>query len=161
MRLEGSCHCGSIPFSCESRYPLPYQRCYCSVCRKTAGGGGYVIVIEADAATLEVKGREHVQVYRAMKEGTSKPVRSRQERHFCGLCGSHLWLYHPNWPELLHPLASAIDTPLPEPPKNVHVMVGHKAAWVAIEGKPGDARCAEYPEQSHSDWHIGHGYQVD
>ena len=161
MRLEGSCHCGSIQFSCETHYPLPYQRCYCAICRKTSGGGGYLIHIEAEAATLEVKGREHLRVYRPMKEGGGKPVRSRQERHFCALCGSHLWSYHPNWPELLHPVASAIDTPLPEAPENVHVMIGAKPSWVPVEGKPGDERFEKYPEQSHADWHIANGYQVD
>ena len=45
MRLEGSCRCGAISFSVESHTPYPYQRCYCSICRKSAGGGGYAINI--------------------------------------------------------------------------------------------------------------------
>lgn len=40
MYLEGSCHCGAVRFGVESPHPYPYQRCYCSICRKTAGGGG-------------------------------------------------------------------------------------------------------------------------
>ena len=43
MRLEGSCRCGAISFSVGSHTPYPYQRCYCSICRKNAGGGGYAI----------------------------------------------------------------------------------------------------------------------
>ena len=43
MRLEGSCRCGAISFSVDSHTPYPYQRCYCSICRKSAGGGGYAI----------------------------------------------------------------------------------------------------------------------
>jgi hypothetical protein len=39
MLLEGSCHCGAIRFRVESETPYPYQACYCSICRKTAGGG--------------------------------------------------------------------------------------------------------------------------
>ena len=66
MRLEGSCHCGAVRFSAESRQPVPYQRCYCSICRKAGGGGGYTINIAADAATLEVEGRGSVRVYRAL-----------------------------------------------------------------------------------------------
>ncbi|MCL7942209.1 hypothetical protein M8009_18170 [Halomonas sp. ATCH28] len=34
MLLEGSCHCGAVHFRVDS--PHPYQRCYCSICRKTA-----------------------------------------------------------------------------------------------------------------------------
>ncbi len=56
MLLEGSCHCGSIRFRIESSTPYPYQECYCSICRKTAGGGGYAINLGADASTLEVEG---------------------------------------------------------------------------------------------------------
>jgi len=38
MRLEGSCRCGAIGFSVDSHMPYPYQRCYCSICRKSANG---------------------------------------------------------------------------------------------------------------------------
>jgi hypothetical protein len=43
MRLEGSCHCGAVRFRVESHTPYPYMRCYCSICRKTQGGGGYAV----------------------------------------------------------------------------------------------------------------------
>jgi hypothetical protein len=72
-------------------------------------------------------------------------------------CGSALWLWDPTWPELVHPHASAIDTPLPAPPDNVHCMVGSKAPWVAVEGKPGDPRFDEYPDTSLAGWHEAHG----
>ncbi|NWC98411.1 GFA family protein, partial [Pseudomonas sp. P7779] len=49
MQLEGSCHCGAVSFSLESAHPYPYQRCYCSICRKTQGGGGYAINLGGDA----------------------------------------------------------------------------------------------------------------
>ena len=43
MQLEGSCHCAAVRFSVESHQPVPYLRCYCSICRKTAGTGGFAI----------------------------------------------------------------------------------------------------------------------
>jgi hypothetical protein len=157
MRLEGSCHCGKVKFSCESRDPYPFMRCYCSICRKTGGAGGYMINLDGVASTLTVEGREHVKVYRAMREEDGKRVRSEHQRHFCGECGSHLWAFHPSWPEQIHPVASAIDTPLPVPPENVHIMLGSKAAWVAVEGKPGDPRFDEYPDFSLFEWHDRRG----
>ena len=51
-------------FRVESSTPYPYQACYCSICRKTAGGGGYAINLGA-ASTLEVEGRENLSVYHA------------------------------------------------------------------------------------------------
>lgn len=161
MLLRGSCHCGSVRFTCESKHPQPYQRCYCSICRKTSGGGGFAINIEAAADSLEVEGREHVKVYRAMIERDGKEVRSKLARHFCAECGSHLWAFHPNWPELLHPVAGAIDTPLPEPPEFVHLMLGSKADWVPVEGHPSDAHFDGYPEESLADWHRKRGLEVD
>ena len=46
MRLAGSCHCGRVRFRLESHTPYPYMRCYCSICRKTQGGG---VSLEAGA----------------------------------------------------------------------------------------------------------------
>jgi hypothetical protein len=57
MLLEGSCHCGAIRFQVESETPYPYQACYCSICRKTAGGGGYAINLGADANTWRSKAK--------------------------------------------------------------------------------------------------------
>ena len=65
MRLEGSCHCRGVRFTVESHTPYPFMRCYCSICRKTQGGGGYAINIMGDAATLAVRGKQNVAVYRA------------------------------------------------------------------------------------------------
>src|SRR5881409_20559 len=73
MQLAGSCHCGAVKFSLDSHTPYPYMRCYCSICRKTAGGGGYAINIMGDAATLKVRGLENVSIYRArIKEPGAK-----------------------------------------------------------------------------------------
>src|SRR3990172_8718285 len=43
MELKGYCHGGSVKFSVQSPHPYPFNLCYCSICRKTAGGGGYAI----------------------------------------------------------------------------------------------------------------------
>ena len=78
---------------------------------------------------------------------------SPAERHFCALCGSHLWLWDPRWPELVHPLAAAIDTPLPTPPERTHLMLGSKASWVEPAIGPRDQQFAEYPKESIAEWH--------
>jgi len=154
MHLDGSCHCGAVTFSVESAQPVPFMRCYCSICRKTAGGGGYAINLGADFKTLKVKGKRHLRVYQAqMEDGHGKVHASTGHRHFCGKCGSALWLWDPTWPELVHPHASAIDTPLPAPPANVHMMLGSRAPWCEPEGDRGDARFDEYPDMSLAEWH--------
>ena len=154
MQLEGSCHCGAVGFSVRSRHAYPFNVCYCSICRKTGGGGGYAINLSGDADTLEVEGGEHLRVYHAkMREPGGEKPESPAERNFCGLCGSALWLWDPRWPEVLHPFASAIDTPLPVPPERTHLMLGSKASWVEPRIGEKDKTFDGYPEESIAAWH--------
>ena len=155
MHLEGSCHCGRVLFSLDSAQPYPFNLCYCSICRKTAGGGGYAINLGGDYQTLKVEGLEHVKVYQAMMtdDETGERRQSSGQRHFCRECGSALWLWDPNWPELVHPLASAIDTPLPVPPERTHLMLGSKAPWVEVQAGANDKLCDQYPQESLAEWH--------
>lgn len=155
MRLEGSCHCGGVRFTLSSPHPYPFNLCYCSICRKTAGGGGYAINLGGESATLEVAGEQNVRVYHARirDPDTGRVAESPAQRRFCGICGSALWLWDPRWPELVHPFASAIDTDLPVPPERTHLMVGSKAAWVEVHRGGQDKVFDGYPEESLAAWH--------
>lgn len=166
IRLEGSCRCGAVRFAVASHTPQPYQLCYCSICRKTAGGGGYAINLAGVADSLEVKGRRALAIYRAEIEetgagGVCRRQTSSGQRHFCRRCASALWLYDPTWPELVHPFASAIDSELPVPPTRVHLMLRYKAPWVVPRIEPDDQCFEEYPEQSIEDWHKSQGLWID
>ena len=150
MKLDGSCHCGAVRFALESKHPYPFNLCYCSICRKTAGGGGFAINLGGEHGTLEMSGGEDVRVYQArLEDGTRSPA----ERHFCRLCGSALWVWDPRWPELVHPFASAIDTPLPVPPERTHLMVSSRAPWVELHADDRDQVFDEYPQESIAEWH--------
>ena len=155
MLLEGSCHCGAVRFSVESPHPYPYNLCYCSICRKTAGGGGYAINLSGRADSLRVQGEAHIRMYQAKlanpESGAGKL--SPAQRRFCGLCGSALWVWDPRWPELLHPFASAIDSELPIPPERTHLMLEFKAPWVAVRADPQDKRFDRYPDETIAGWH--------
>lgn len=154
MLLEGSCHCRAVTFTVESHHPYPFNFCYCSICRKTAGSGGYGINLAAEASTLQISGEEHIQMYRAHIPQADGGTRiSKMERRFCRLCGSALWAWHPDWPEHLHPHASAIDTPLPVPPERTHLMLGSKASWVEPCLQERDLQFEAYPEESIAAWH--------
>ena len=160
MHLDGSCHCGAVRFSVEGDSPVPFMRCYCSICRKTAGAGGFAINLGARTRSMKVIGKRHLRIYRARlpdKSGRGTHESSAR-RYFCARCGSALWLWDPAWPEFVHPHASAIDTPLPTPPEHVHCLVGSKAAWVEVEGRPDDPRFEHYPDMSLAQWHARHGF---
>jgi hypothetical protein len=155
MHLKGSCHCGAVTFRLESSHPYPYQRCYCSICRKTQGGGGYSINLAGSARSMRIRGRKHISVYHAkLKEKHERRThRSSAERHFCSMCGSGLWLYSSEWPELIHPFASAIDTPLPIPPEHTHLLLNSKVAWVEVDKRRSDKMFDAFPNESIAQWH--------
>ncbi|WP_122433595.1 GFA family protein [Pseudomonas viridiflava] len=153
MHLEGSCHCGAVEFSLDSAHPYPYQRCYCSICRKTQGAGGYAINLSGNAASMKVKGKENISIYHARIREDHHVETSSAERRFCKVCGSGLWLFSPDWPDLIHPFASAIYTPLPMPPERTHMMLDSKASWVEVNVHEGDLQFDRYPEESIADWH--------
>jgi len=178
-QLSGSCHCGAVRFSVFSRAAVPFMRCYCSICRKTAGGGGYAINIMGEAATLESKGRS--RIYRARRGGA--------ERHFCPKCASALWLWDRRWPEWVYPFASAIDTRLPTPSRDEigflissfndmtqrlsaarrqaslsqalveaeRANLDWKAPWVRVPRGPGEKRFGGFSRESIIGWHRKRG----
>jgi len=156
MKIEGSCHCGAVRFRGETHTPVPYQRCYCSICRKTAGGGGYAINIMAEADSLQVEGMDQVRQYHAHLPDPTRPgevIVSQSARHFCGNCGSALWISDPRWPDWIYPFASAIDTALPVPPERVHMMTEFAAPWVEIRRGQWEIHVRGYPKESIEDWH--------
>ncbi len=148
MHLEGSCHCKAVRFTVEAPHPVPFNLCYCSICRKTAGAGGFAINIGALSETLVVTGQEHVRTYQSSED---------MERTFCGICGSALWGYSTSWPDLIHPHASAIDTDLPVPPERTHLMLGSRANWAEPCLGPKDRTFDGYPDESLADWHARMG----
>jgi len=148
MLLKGSCHCRAVTFSLRWQPPYPYMWCYCSICRKTAGGGGYAVNIMGAADSLKKKGR--TRAYRATRGGG--------ERHFCPRCGSALWVWDKRWPEWIYPFASAIDTKLPAPAEHQYIFLGSKAAWAEVpKGRKRDKRFREYPREAIIDWHRKRG----
>jgi hypothetical protein len=153
MKLKGSCHCQAVHFEVDSYTPYPFMYCYCSICRKTDGGGGYAINIMGQADTLKVTGAKNIKIYHAkMPDGS----RSSGRRRFCKQCGSCLWIDDPSWPQWIYPFASAIDTPLPKAPERIHMMLEFAASWCRIPRGKNDIHINLYPKDSIEKWHKRH-----
>lgn len=156
MKLKGSCHCQCVQFELESQTPYPQEKCYCSICRKTAGGGGYAIHLMGDYDTLKIKGKEYIRIYQAKIQDpeTGEVITGQGQNTFCKNCGSALWKYDPRWPNLVHPLASAIDSDLPITHEHSNILVSSAANWVPIP-EPSDSERVfdQYPDQSIYEWH--------
>jgi hypothetical protein len=152
MQLAGSCFCGAVRFMVETGTPYPYRRCYCARCRKTAGGTGAAANILAQASTLAVDGADALTEYAA-------PDTTRTR--FCSLCGSALYLTIDAAPDFVYPFASAVDTPLPEPPERVHVFTAEAPAWARPPVSPDDYTTERNTRESIADWHRRHGLSGD
>lgn len=163
MLVSGSCACGRVRFSCESDGPAPFMHCYCGICRKTGGGGGYLINTLARAESLEVEGKEHVKIYSATLADDDGGTReSRHQRHFCGECGSHLWAFNDRWPELLHPVATALDTEFPAASAFRNIFLRSKPPWIDAREGEAENNFQGYPDESLEAWHRRHGlYEED
>ncbi|KAJ3018686.1 hypothetical protein HKX48_002729 [Thoreauomyces humboldtii] len=161
MDLKGSCHCGKVTFTCRSHTPYPFCKCYCNLCRKTAGGGGYSINIMADASTLVLEGREHTKVYRANVSDLADPKLSTNHRHFCVHCASFLYAHDPTYPQWIYPFASAIDTELPEVDKDTCIFLESRKKWVVGPREGKDLQFDGYPVDSIEDVHKKNGWWID
>ncbi len=64
-----------------------------------------------------------------------------------------MWLFSPSHPDLVHPHASAVDTPLPRPPEHVRIMLDSAAPWVEMPSGPGERDFPGLPEESLEEWH--------
>lgn len=158
FRVKGSCHCQAVKFEVDSYAPYPFLRCFCSICRKTAGGGGFAINIMGEAHTLKVTGKREIKIYHAVlgyrKNG--KKIVSSGQRHFCKKCGTALWVSDKRWPKWIYPFASAIDSPLPKPKEHVNIMLKYAANWVEIPKGKKEHNFEEYNDESLLNWHKRH-----
>lgn len=163
MLLKASCHCQAVKFEFESHTPYPFLRCFCSICRKTAGGGGFAINIMGEAKSLKVQGKRNIHIYHARlgKRKNGNPIISPGQRHFCKTCGSFLWIADKRWPKWIYPFASAIDTPLPKPPGYINIMLKFATNWVETPRGKKQFNFEEYNDESIAAWHKRHHLYLD
>ena len=105
-----------------------------------------------------MRGKKAVGIFRAKIEDEKGHCHTRRAgaasaKNAARRCGCSIR----EWPELVHPFASAIDTRLPVPPSKVHLMLKFKAPWVKPDFGRGDAKFREYPKLSIEEWHKKRG----
>jgi hypothetical protein len=140
------------------------MRCYCSICRKTAGGGGYAINIMGEAATLSVRGQKDVTGLPRAASSRRAPARrtlSDARRHFCAKCGSALWVSDPRWSEWVYPFAIGDRHAAAEAARGNRTdgSTMRRPGCTCRRG-PAHTHFAEYPEESIADWHKRRGLEI-
>ena len=126
-------------------------------------GGVYpAVAASCSGWTSESTPPPTIRVFRAeIRQDDGTCELSTAERNFCSRCATALWLFSTEWPDLVHPFASAIDSELPKPPRKVHLMLKYKANWVEPDIGRGDETFELYPKLSIADWHHRSGMWVD
>ncbi|KAK2752829.1 hypothetical protein FQN55_005961 [Onygenales sp. PD_40] len=110
-------------------------------------------------ANLFIKTRKYNAIKNRGQPGKEES-RCSSERNFCSNCSAMLWLWDRQWPELIHPFASAIDTELPVPEEMVCVLADSKVPWARWpEGKK--VVYEGYPEESLEGYHKKNGGWVE
>lgn len=137
--------------------------CHCLADTKTAGINNCNIMGEYSTFKIN-KGAEFVKIYQAKlsntesgKNETDVQKLSNHKRHFCQECGSYLWAYDDRFDQWIYPFASSIDTPLPKPPEQVHIMIDFKLNHVDVPTGDNIQIFTRYPHESIENWHKKRG----
>ncbi|KAI0047914.1 hypothetical protein FA95DRAFT_1558577 [Auriscalpium vulgare] len=95
-----------------------------------------------------------------MNRGQKDEHIASSERNFCSKCSAMLWLWDETWPELLHPFASAIDSPeLQDPEEILCLKLDSKPAYVRLPEGPKKVYDG-YPPSTIESWHKDHNEYV-
>lgn len=119
---RGSCLCQSVRY--EIRGSLgAFGYCHCTSCQKASGS--------AFAANAAVNRSEFQLVSGSdtLREFESSPGKIRV---FCSRCGSPVYAYLTQTPEVIRIRLGTLDTPLADGPR-AHTFVSERASWSPIE----------------------------
>ena len=119
--IKGHCECGSVRFEADSEI-TEFSHCHCSQCRRLHGAAYATFAGVTRAAFRYVAGEEEVTTYVSSE---------RNDRKFCGICGSTILVDAKDEPEYLYLSMSAVEGDPPRP-EGYHAWVGSRAPWHEI-----------------------------
>lgn len=118
---EGGCACGAVRFRVSAE-PIEVNMCHCMTCRKVQGAvfGVYAIFL---LDTVSISGETRVWKSSALGR-----------RHFCGLCGSPVFLKFDGSDEIEIPTGVFDETGLYAP--EFELWTRRREPWLAGQGIP-------------------------
>lgn len=125
----GSCQCGAVQYSLHAASEEMHH-CHCSMCRKCHASmfGTY--------ATIE---RQHFELTAGEEKLTTHLTSPEVHRHFCSLCGSHVYIDVDWKPGHVWFTPGTLDTGSPghAPETERHIWVGSKnPLWAITDSLP-------------------------
>src|SRR3954447_14288656 len=101
-KLDGRCLCGAITYSCDAQPPFTAVS-PCKDCQRQSGSA-FSIVVGVPRAAFHTEGDSLKSVTTVGEDHGGK-----NERTFCGTCGSPLYTTNENWAEVYIVKAGTLD----------------------------------------------------
>ena len=128
MSATGKCLCGSVTYSLAST-PLKLDVCHCKNCPRQAGAA-FIPCVAVPIADLDISGSPKVFLDGDTVSGNTVA------RHFCGDCGSPLYVVVARAPKTAYVTSGTLDHTDNLAPK-CHGWTSTKHEWVTIsDGAP-------------------------
>ena len=125
LAVSAHCYCGAVGLHSESA-PKSVVHCHCAQCRRLSGAA-FTTWASLPKPAVSLFGSEQLVTFNATVHVT---------RHFCKVCGSHVFTTDKRYPQVLGVPAGVIEGQLSTAPE-AHYFVNHKAAWHTIlDGLP-------------------------
>jgi hypothetical protein len=119
--ITGHCECRRVQYEVDGEI-TDFSHCHCSQCRRLHGAAFATFAGIARDGFRYVSGEADVKVYASSE---------RNDRVFCGECGSPILVDAKEEPETLYLSMSTVEDNPPHPPA-YHAHVSSKAPWHAI-----------------------------
>lgn len=101
---EGGCLCGGIRYAAKTQ-PVRVTFCHCRFCQRATGSVYLVEPIFAQSDFVVISGQP--KIYQHRSEGSGKMV----DIHFCGDCGTKLFLTFERFPDVVGIYGGTFDDP--------------------------------------------------
>jgi len=119
--LEGFCECRRVRFEVDGEIE-DFSHCHCSQCRRLHGAAFATFAGVSKAAFRYQSGEDMLRVYASSE---------KNDRYFCGHCGSAVMVISRNEPDMLYLSMSTLEGE-PALPSGYHQFAGSKAPWHEI-----------------------------
>lgn len=130
MKVDGGCHCGAIRYQAEVD-PASVGICHCTDCQRLSGSP-WRASVRARAEDVRLSGTPRVYVKTA-DSGT------RRGQAFCPDCGSPLYAFTPDDPQVFNLRLGSVDQRAELPPQR-QIWCDSALPWALdISGLPGRA----------------------
>jgi hypothetical protein len=123
--VSARCYCGAVALH-STAAAQSVVNCHCGQCRRLSGAA-YTTWVSLAKHEVQQIGTDNLVAFNATSNVT---------RHFCKVCGSHVFTVDKRHPKIMGVPAGVIESQLPSQPK-AHYFVSHMAAWHAVsDGLP-------------------------